>query len=136
MDRSNSNRVIGYVVVNPAFAPLLIDYEEYEVIYLAVSVTDIAQEINEGTSEGESMIMITNNIIIYSIHCKLYCYIFLAVLTIRINDLNDNYPLFIRDTLNTQRSVVEEARPNTLIGTVFSNDIDGPQFNKITYSIR
>lgn len=52
MDNSNPNRVIGYVEVNPEFAPLLIDYEEYEVIYLSVSVTDMAQEINEGTTEG------------------------------------------------------------------------------------
>lgn len=51
-DRSNPNRVIGYVEVNTAFAPRLIDYEEYEVIYLAISVTDDAQVINEGTTEG------------------------------------------------------------------------------------
>lgn len=57
MDRSNPNRVIGYVEVNTAFAPLLIDYEEYEVIYLAVSVTDVAQEINEGTTEGKCTVM-------------------------------------------------------------------------------
>lgn len=59
----------------------------------------------------------------------------LAVLTIRINDLNDNYPLFILDTLNTARSVIEEATAGTLIGSIFANDIDGPQFNKITYTM-
>lgn len=52
VDRTNPNRVVGYVVVNTEFAPLLIDYEEYEVIYLVISVTDVAQEINEGTTEG------------------------------------------------------------------------------------
>lgn len=129
VDNTNRNRVIGYVVVNPAFAPLLIDYEEYEVIYLSISVTDFAQEINENTTEGR-----VNDVVAAPNY--IHCLWIPAVLTIRINDLNDNYPLFIRDTLSTLRSVVEEALPNTLIGTVFANDIDGPQFNKITYTIR
>lgn len=59
----------------------------------------------------------------------------IAVLTIRINDVNDNFPLFILDTLNTSRSVIEEADAGTLVGTIFANDIDGPQFNKITYTM-
>lgn len=58
-----------------------------------------------------------------------------AVLTIRINDLNDNKPLFILDTLRTSRSVIEEAAGGTLVGTIFARDIDGPEFNKIAYSI-
>lgn len=107
-DTANPNRVLGYVVVNPDF-PLLIDYEEYEVIYLHITVTDHAQEVGDDSTD--------------------------AVLTIRINDVNDNKPLFIRDTLLTERSVIEEAAGGTLVGTIFALDIDGPQFNKITYTI-
>lgn len=51
-DRTNPNRVIGYVVVNPAF-PLLIDYEEYEVIYLYVTATDHEQVVNDNSTDGE-----------------------------------------------------------------------------------
>lgn len=50
-DTTNPNRVIGYVVVNPDF-PLLIDYEEYEVIYLYVTVTDHRQVINDHSTDG------------------------------------------------------------------------------------
>lgn len=42
-----------------------------------------------------------------------------AVLTVRVEDVNDNPPLFILDTLDTPRSVVEEAAANTLIGKLF-----------------
>lgn len=43
---------------------------------------------------------------------------FLGVLTVRIEDVNDNAPQFILDTLNTPRSVVEEATAGTLIGAI------------------
>lgn len=50
-DATDHNRVIGHLKVNPEF-PIDIDYEEYEVIYLAIFVTDLNQEVNEGTSDG------------------------------------------------------------------------------------
>lgn len=43
--------------------------------------------------------------------------------------------MFILDTLDTKRSVVEEASGGVIIGTIFAQDIDGPEYNVITYSI-
>lgn len=51
-DKTDRNRVIGHLKVNPEF-PIDIDYEEYEVIYLAIFVTDLNQEVNEDTSDGD-----------------------------------------------------------------------------------
>ncbi|KAJ6639917.1 Cadherin-23 [Pseudolycoriella hygida] len=108
-DTTDRNRVFGHLKVNPDF-PLDIDYEEYEVIYLAVRVTDLDQKVNDGYAD--------------------------AILTVRIKDVNDNPPQFILDTLDTERSVVEEANGGTLIGTVFAQDIDGPEFNVFKYSMK
>lgn len=83
-------------MVNPEFS-LKIDYEEYEVIYLSITVTDHNQEENEGSTEG--------------------------VLTIRIDDDNDNEPEFILDTLNTIRNVIEEASEGTIIGKRFEKHV-------------
>lgn len=46
-----------------------------------------------------------------------------AVLTVRVLDENDNEPQFILDTLNTLRSVVEEAAANTLIGKLSNENL-------------
>lgn len=91
-DKTDRNQVIGYLKVNPEFT-LKIDYEEYEVIYLSITVTDHNQIENENSTEG--------------------------VLTIRIDDENDSKPEFIQDTLNTDRNVVEEASAGTIIGKKF-----------------
>ncbi|XP_059617696.1 cadherin-23-like [Phlebotomus argentipes] len=103
------NRVLGHLKINPDF-PRDIDYEMYEVIYLTIMVEDRNQAVNLGVAE--------------------------AILTVRIEDVNDNPPLFVGDTLNTLRSVVEEALAGTLIGTIAAEDIDGPEYNQITYSIQ
>lgn len=58
-----------------------------------------------------------------------------AVITIRINDLNDNPPEFFEDTLYTSRSVLEAANANAQIGSIYAIDRDGPLHNKITYKI-
>lgn len=50
-DKTDHNRVIGRLKVNPDF-PIFIDYEKYEVLYLAIFVTDLNQEVNEGTADG------------------------------------------------------------------------------------
>lgn len=50
-DKTDRNRVIGHLKVNPEF-PIDIDYEEYEVIYLAIFVTDLNQVVNEDTADG------------------------------------------------------------------------------------
>lgn len=54
-DKTDHNRVIGHLKVNPDF-PIFIDYEEYEVLYLAIFVTDLNQEVNEGTNDGKSLL--------------------------------------------------------------------------------
>lgn len=51
-DKTNPNKVIGKLIVNPEFK-MDIDYEEYEVIYLSISVTDLEQEVNEDTADGK-----------------------------------------------------------------------------------
>lgn len=83
-------------MVNPEFERK-IDYESYEVIYLSITVTDHNQEENDNSAEG--------------------------VLTIRIDDENDNKPEFILDTLDTNRNVVEEASEGTIIGKRFGNPV-------------
>lgn len=52
-DKTDRNTVIGLLKVNPEFPiDIDIDYEEYEVIYLAIFVTDLNQEVNEDTADG------------------------------------------------------------------------------------
>lgn len=105
----NINTVYGHLKVNPDFKGD-IDYEEYEVIYLAIRVTDRNQEVNPDSADG--------------------------TITIRVDDINDNAPQFIQDTLLANRSVIEEAREDTLIGSILAHDIDGPGNNIISYYIR
>lgn len=78
-------------------------------MYLTIQVEDKNQEINDGFAT--------------------------AVLTIRIEDLNDCPPEFIDNTLMVERSVIEEATTGTPIGTVNARDRDGPLHNKFTYAI-
>lgn len=47
----NINTVYGHLKVNPDFKGD-IDYEEYEVIYLAIRVTDRNQEVNPDSADG------------------------------------------------------------------------------------
>lgn len=58
-----------------------------------------------------------------------------AMLTIEVEDENDNAPEFIGNTLTIRRSVIEEAEESTFIGTIMARDIDGPGNNEITYSM-
>lgn len=46
-----------------------------------------------------------------------------AVLTVRVIDVNDNAPEFILNTLDTLRSVVEEAAAGTLIGKLSNESL-------------
>lgn len=103
------NRAIGILKVNSSFH-YNIDYEKFEIVYLSVIVTDLNQEINSNQST--------------------------AILTVRIEDENDNPPEFVGDTLTVNRNVVEEAIGGTLIGTINARDIDGPGNNIIQYSMK
>lgn len=104
------NLVYGHLSVNSIFAATKeIDYEKFDVIYLAIKITDQNQEINDDSKE--------------------------QILTIRILDVNDNAPEFIENTLVEDRQVVEEASIGTLVGTIAAIDIDGIGNNKIEYSL-
>jgi hypothetical protein len=87
-----------------------IDYEKYEVVYLAIIVEDTDQEIMPNSASG--------------------------ILVVRIEDENDNPPEFVDNTLTVSRRVFEEAEQDTLIGNIVARDIDGPGNNVIEYSIR
>lgn len=58
-----------------------------------------------------------------------------AMLTIEIEDENDNAPEFVGDTLTITRRVVEEAEEGIYIGIIRAIDIDGPGNNEIQYSM-
>lgn len=103
-----NNEVLGVLSVNTSFE-YEIDYEKYEVVYLAISVEDENQDILPNTEAG--------------------------ILVVRILDENDNAPQFIGDTLTVPRRVFEEAPIETLIGSILAEDIDGPEFSIIQYSI-
>lgn len=95
--------------MNPEFL-LDVDYEKYEVIYLAITVTDLNQEVNDDSASG--IVHWFGSI------CRIFIYLYLhiGVLTVRIEDENDNEPEFMLDTLLTARSVVEEAAKEVIIG--------------------
>lgn len=58
-----------------------------------------------------------------------------ALITIEIEDENDNPPEFVGDTLTISRRVVEEAKFGIFIGTIRAEDKDGPGNNDITFSM-
>ncbi|XP_055387679.1 fat-like cadherin-related tumor suppressor homolog [Condylostylus longicornis] len=104
-----NNEVLGYLKLNPE-QTTIVDYEEYDTMYLFIKVTDLNQVVNEASSN--------------------------ATLTIIINDINDCAPEFIHNTLQEIRIVMEEAMPNTLAGgSIQAVDRDGHEFNNITYTL-
>ncbi|XP_073842493.1 cadherin-AgCad1-like isoform X2 [Musca autumnalis] len=105
----NSNLVYGHLKISPEFQHE-IDYEKYDTIFLAVRVTDKNQEVGENSAT--------------------------AVLTIRVDDLNDNPPQFAIGTLEEIRIVTEMADIMNAVGTIEAFDIDGPGNNNITFSLR
>jgi hypothetical protein len=102
------NLALGVLSVNSSFE-FNIDYERYEVVYLAITVEDTDQKIMPNSASG--------------------------ILVVRIEDENDNPPEFVDNTLTVSRRVLEEADLDTLIGNIVARDIDGPGNNVIEYSI-
>lgn len=94
--------------VNPDFEGD-IDYEKYNFMYIMIGVRDIETEINSDTA--------------------------FAVLTIEVLDVNDNAPIFVSNTLNITRRVTEKAEQGIFIGSIIATDIDGPEFNKIVFTM-
>ncbi|XP_065371260.1 cadherin-23-like [Calliphora vicina] len=105
----NNNLVYGQLKINDEFMTE-VDYEKYDTIFLTIKVRDLNQELNEDSST--------------------------AVLTIRIDDINDNPPQFVTGTLDEPRSVTEMEDIMSTIGTVEAFDIDGAGNNNITFKIR
>ena len=103
------NNVFGVLSANSSFE-YNIDYEKFEVVYLAITVEDIDQEIMPNSAS--------------------------AILVVQIEDENDNPPEFVGDTLTVSRRVIEEAETDVLIGNIIAIDIDGPGNNIIQYSIK
>lgn len=104
----SNNQVFAALSVNPDFA-YDIDYEKYELLYLTIIVEDLNQVVGEPKDTGR--------------------------LVVRIEDVNDNAPEFVDNTLTVSRRVIEEAASDTLIGNIIAIDIDGPGNNVIQYSI-
>ncbi|XP_061386106.1 cadherin-23-like [Musca vetustissima] len=107
--KETRNLVYGHLKINPDFTHE-IDYEKYDTIFLTIRVCDINQEIGENSTT--------------------------AVLTIRIDDLNDNPPQFAAGTLEEVRYVTEMGDIMNTIGTIEAFDIDGPGNNNITFALR
>ncbi|XP_053698518.1 cadherin-23-like [Sabethes cyaneus] len=113
VDNSNRNRIVGKIRVNPNLDQNAInkklDYEEYETLFLTVTLVDSNQVIPPGDAE--------------------------TVVVIQIEDVNDNAPEFVGNTLQIERSVLEEAETGTIVGSITARDRDGPKFNQISYML-
>lgn len=107
-DNSNRNRVTATISINPEFSDD-VDYEKYEVLYLSIYVIDTATEVGIPDAVG--------------------------VITVRIEDENDNAPVFVEGTDTVSRTVIEASLAQTVIGSVLATDADGPGYNEVRYSI-
>ncbi|KAL9913563.1 cadherin-AgCad1-like [Glossina fuscipes fuscipes] len=104
-----NNLVYGNLKLNKNFIQA-VDYEKYDTIFLSIMVKDLNQQINDGSAT--------------------------ALLTIRVNDINDNAPEFVSGTLNIQRTVKELEKIGNVIGNIEAFDIDGPDNNDIIFELR
>lgn len=102
------NNVFGILSANSSFE-YNINYEEFEVLYLSITVEDTDQTIMPNTAS--------------------------AFLVVHIEDENDNPPKFVDNTLTVPRRVIEEAETDVLVGNIIAIDIDGPENNIIQYSL-
>uniref|UniRef100_A0A1B0ACX3 Cadherin domain-containing protein n=1 Tax=Glossina pallidipes TaxID=7398 RepID=A0A1B0ACX3_GLOPL len=104
-----NNLVYGSLRLNKNFVQA-VDYEKYDTIFLSIMVKDLNQQINDGFAT--------------------------ALLTIRVNDINDNAPEFVNGTLNIKRTVKELESIGNVIGNIEAFDIDGPGNNDIIFELR
>ncbi|XP_075148855.1 cadherin-AgCad1-like [Haematobia irritans] len=109
MERVTNNWVFGHLKINEQFQHQ-VDYEKYDTIFLAIQVIDVNQEIDDNSS--------------------------IAILTIRVDDINDNEPEFVVGNLQEPRYITEMAEIMSTIGTIEAFDIDGPGNNEVTFSIK
>lgn len=57
------------------------------------------------------------------------------MITVRIEDENDNAPEFAENMADINRTVIEASLEKTIIGNILATDIDGPEFNVVRYFI-
>lgn len=55
--------------------------------------------------------------------------------TIFIEDVNDNAPVFTPESVTANNTVMEASGVGGTIGTIIATDDDGPEFNTVTYSL-
>ncbi|XP_055614731.1 cadherin-23-like [Uranotaenia lowii] len=114
VDASDRNRVRAKMIVNPVMDQATIneklDYETFQTLFLTLKLEDTNQTILPNTDE--------------------------VTFVIQLDDVNDNPPEFVGNTLEVPRFVLEEADANTIVGTILAVDKDGPPHNIIQYSIR
>ncbi|XP_065076233.1 cadherin-23-like [Ochlerotatus camptorhynchus] len=110
VDSSNRNRVTGKIRVNPELDQETInqrlDHEAYETLFLTIRLVDEKQVILPGDTE--------------------------AIVVLQIDNVNDNEPEFVGNTLAVERFVMEEAETGTIVGSIVAIDRDG---DEITYTI-
>ncbi|CAG9135951.1 unnamed protein product [Plutella xylostella] len=109
-DEENKGNAIGLIVANEIRPGVTIDFEEFEVLYLSVKVTDKNTVIGDPDDQ--------------------------LMFTIIIIDMNDNPPVWSAGALDASFRVREVASTGVVIGSVLATDIDGPLYNQIRYSIR
>ncbi|XP_013192882.1 cadherin-23 [Amyelois transitella] len=109
-DVNHTGSAAGRLIVKEIRHNVTIDFEEFEVLYLTVRVTDLKTALGEPSDE--------------------------STLTITIIDMNDNWPIWVEGTLAQEFRVTEMAAAGTVIGSVLATDIDGPLYNQVRYTIR
>ncbi|XP_068627415.1 cadherin-AgCad1-like [Battus philenor] len=108
-DENKRGVAVGRVVVREVRYNVTLDFEEFEVLYLTVRVRDLNTEIGDDYDE--------------------------LTFTIIIVDMNDNAPTWAAGSLGQQFRARENSATGIVIGSVLANDIDGPLYNQVRYTI-
>nr|AAM21151.1 cadherin [Manduca sexta] len=106
---NNRGLAIGRVVAREIRHNVTIDYEEFEVLSLTVRVRDLNTVYGDDYDE--------------------------SMLTITIIDMNDNAPVWVEGTLEQNFRVREMSAGGLVVGSVRADDIDGPLYNQVRYTI-
>ncbi|KAF5278618.1 hypothetical protein FQA39_LY00660 [Lamprigera yunnana] len=110
-ERSSSSTTVNAILkINEIIEDNTPDYELFDTLYISLVVTDEKQDI---TPNSHSVLV-----------------------TIAIKDINDNAPVFVNDTITSKKIVMDGAEKDSKIGIVTATDIDGPDYNQISYSIK
>lgn len=57
----------------------------------------------------------------------------LVTVTVFIEDVNDNAPVFTEDSITANNTVMEASGTGSTVGTIVATDADGPDYNTVTY---